>query len=53
MFVDGCKADDRFPIILTFGVEGSCMTTRFIEGEVWQQALPQPTSTPIVARTVG
>jgi hypothetical protein len=29
--------DDRLLIRLTFGVKGSCTTTRDIEGEVWQQ----------------
>jgi hypothetical protein len=47
------QGDDSLPTRLTYGVKGSHMTTREVEGEVWTTALPQPTSTPIVARTVG
>ena len=45
--------DDSLSTRLTCGVEGSHMTSRDVEGEVWTVALPQPTSTPDVARTVG
>jgi hypothetical protein len=34
------QADDSLPIRLTCGVEGSCTTTRDVEGEVWTVALP-------------
>jgi hypothetical protein len=44
---------DNLQTRLTCGVEGSRTTTRDIEGEVWTTALPQPTNTPVVARTVG
>jgi hypothetical protein len=47
------QADDSLPTGLTYGVEGPHMRSREIEGEVWTAALPQPTSTPAVARTVG
>jgi hypothetical protein len=47
------QADDSLPTRLTYGVKGSHMTTREVEGEVWTTTLPQPTSTPTVARTVG
>jgi hypothetical protein len=47
------QADDRLPTRLTYGVKGSHTTTREVEGEVWTAGLPQPTRTPIVARTVG
>jgi len=47
------QADDNLPTRLTCGVEGSCTTTRDFEGEVWTTALPQPTSTPVIARIVG
>jgi hypothetical protein len=47
------QADDSLPTRLTCGVEGSHMTTRDIEGEVWTTTLPQPTSTPAVVQTVG
>jgi hypothetical protein len=47
------QADDSLPTRLTYGVKGSGMTTRDVEGEVWTSALPQPTSTPTVARTIG
>jgi hypothetical protein len=47
------QVDDSLPTRLTYGVKGSHMTTRDVEGEVWTAVLPQPTSTPIVARTVG
>ena len=45
--------DDSLPTRLTYGVKGLQMTTRDVEGEVWKTTLPQPTSTPDVARTVG
>jgi hypothetical protein len=45
--------DDSLLTRLTCGVEGSRRTTRDVEGEVWIAALPQPTSTPVVARTIG
>jgi hypothetical protein len=47
------QADDSLPTRLICGVEGSHMTTIDIEGEVWKTTLPQPTSTPSMARTVG
>jgi hypothetical protein len=47
------QANDSLPTRLTCGVKGSRMPTRDVEGEVWTIALPQPTSTPAVARTVG
>jgi hypothetical protein len=47
------QADDSLSTRLTCGVEGSRTTTRDVEGEVWTTTLPQPTSTPVVARTVG
>jgi hypothetical protein len=47
------EADDSLMTRLTCGVEGSRTTTKDVEGEVWTVALPQPTSTSIVARTVG
>jgi hypothetical protein len=47
------QADDSFPTRLICGVEGSHMTTRDVEGEVWTTALPQPTSTLIMVRIVG
>jgi hypothetical protein len=43
----------KFKTILTYGVKGSHMTTRDVEGEVWTTSLPQPTNTPVVALTVG
>jgi hypothetical protein len=46
------QADDRLPTRITCGAEGPCMTTRYIEGEVWKTTLPQPTSTPTLARTI-
>jgi hypothetical protein len=45
--------DDSLPTRLTYGVKGPHTSSREIEGEVWTAALPQPTSTPAVARTVG
>jgi hypothetical protein len=39
-------ADDSLSTIITCGVEGSCMTTKDVEGKVWTLALPQATSTP-------
>jgi hypothetical protein len=47
------QVDDSLSTRLTFGVEGSRMTTRDFEGEVWIETLPQPTNTPVVARIVG
>jgi hypothetical protein len=47
------QVDDSFPTRLTYGVEGLRMNTRDVEGEVWTIALPQPTRTPTLARTVG
>ena len=47
------QVDDRFSTRIACGVEGSRMTTRDIEGEVWTKTLPQPTHTPVVALTVG
>jgi hypothetical protein len=47
------QVDDSLPTRLTYGVKGSHMTTRDVEGEVWTIVLPQPTSTLVVARTVG
>jgi hypothetical protein len=47
------QADVSLPTGLTYGVKGPHMSSREIEGEVWTAALPQPTSTPAVARTVG
>jgi hypothetical protein len=47
------QVDDSLPVGLTCGVEGSRMTTVYFEGEVWTTALPQPTSTLVVDRTVG
>jgi hypothetical protein len=47
------QADDSLPTRLTYGVKGPHMISREVEGEVWTVALPQPTSTPTVARTVG
>jgi hypothetical protein len=45
--------DDSLSTRLTYGVKGSRMTTRDVEGDVWIESLQQPTSTPIMARTVG
>jgi hypothetical protein len=39
------QADDSLLTRLRCGVEGSCTTTRDVEGEVWKTTLPQPTST--------
>jgi hypothetical protein len=52
MIVDDA-ADDSLPTRLTYGVKGPHTISREVEGEVWTAALPQPTSTPAVARTVG
>jgi hypothetical protein len=46
-------ADDSLSTRLTCGVKGSRMNTRDVEGEVWIEALPRPTSTLFVAQTVG
>jgi hypothetical protein len=45
--------DNSLPTKLTCGLEGSRMTTKDVEGEVWTSSLPQPTSTPIMAQTIG
>jgi hypothetical protein len=45
--------DDSLSTRLTCGVEGSRMTSIDVEGEVWIEALPQPTNTPTVALTIG
>jgi hypothetical protein len=47
------QADDSLPTRLTYGVNGSRTSNRDVEGEVWTTALPQPTSTPGMARTIG
>jgi hypothetical protein len=47
------QADDSLSSRLTYGVKGPHMISIEVEGEVWTTALPQPTSTPVVARTVG
>ena len=47
------QADDSFPTGLTYGVKGTHTIPREVEQEVWTTALPQPTSTPAVARTIG
>jgi hypothetical protein len=47
------QADDRLSTRFTYGVKGPHTTTREVEGEVWTVALPQPTITPAMARTVG
>ena len=47
------QTDDSLPTRLTYGVKGPHTISREIEGEVWTTALPQPTNTPAVARTVG
>jgi hypothetical protein len=47
------QANDILVTRLKCGVEGSRTTTRDVEGEVWKTALPQPTSTLVVAQTVG
>jgi hypothetical protein len=43
------QANDSLPTRLTYRVKGSHMTTIDVEGEVWIVALPQPTSTRVVA----
>ena len=43
------QAENSLPNGLTCGVEGSCMTTRYVEGEVWTTTLPQLTITLVVA----
>jgi hypothetical protein len=45
--------NDSLPTKVTYGVKGPHTITREVEGEVWTKALPHPTSTPAVARTVG
>jgi hypothetical protein len=47
------QADDRLLTRLTYEVKGPDTTTREVEGEVWTAGLPQSTSTPVVARTIG
>jgi hypothetical protein len=47
------KPDDSLLTRLTCGVEGSHMTIREFEGEVWTIVLPQPTSIVVMAWTVG
>jgi hypothetical protein len=47
------QADDSLLTRLTYGVNGSHMTTREVEGEVWTTTLPQPTCTPAMAQNVG
>ena len=47
------QADDSLPTRLTYGVKGPHTISIEVEGEVWTTALPQPTSTLVVARTVG
>ena len=47
------QADDILSTKLTCEVEGSRMTTKDIEGEVWTTALPQPISTTAGAQIVG
>jgi hypothetical protein len=47
------QADDSLPTRLTYGVKGPHKISREVEGEVWTTALPQPISTPVVARTIG
>ena len=44
-YVDVHSVDRRYEV----SDKGSCTTTREVEGEVWTAALPQPTSTPVVA----
>ena len=45
--------DDILLTGITCGVEGSRTITKDVEGEMWTTTLPQPTSTLIVARTIG
>jgi len=47
------QVEDNLPTRLTCGGEGSCTITNDIEGEVWTESIPHPTSIPVVARTVG
>jgi hypothetical protein len=47
------QADDSLPTRLTYGVKEPHTISIEVEEEVWTAALPQPTSTPVVARTVG
>ena len=47
------QADDSLSTRLTYGVKGPHTISREVEGEGWTAALPPPTSTPAVARTVG
>jgi hypothetical protein len=52
MIVDDAD-DDSLPTRLTYGVKGPHTISREVEGEGWTTSLPQPTSTLVVARTVG
>jgi hypothetical protein len=47
------QVDDSFLTRIACGVEGSCMTTKDVEGEVYTKSLPQPTHIPVVDLTVG
>jgi hypothetical protein len=47
------QADDILPTKLTYGVKGPHTVSREVEGEGSIAALPPPTSTVVVARTVG
>ena len=45
--------DDNLPTRLTYGVKGPHIISRGVEGEAWTTDLPQPTSTLVVALTIG
>jgi len=49
------QADGSLSTVLTYGVKGphTREPEREFEGEVWTTALPQPTSTLAMARTIG
>jgi hypothetical protein len=47
------QIDDSLSMRITCGVEGSHMTTKDVEGEVWKTSLPQPTIPPFVDQNVG
>jgi hypothetical protein len=47
------QADDSLQNELTYGVKGPHTISKEVEGEGWTAALPTPTSTLDVARTVG
>ena len=47
------QADDSLLTRLTYGVKGTHTSSREVEGEGWTSALPPPTSTPAMARTLG